>query len=87
MSACPAARIVWIVRIWLGRQLSLSPARASAIAHSLLNNALEELAGNDEVIATLYFQWQDDLVGLFQQASHGKRLLRLGYGPTNTNTK
>jgi len=25
----------------------------------------------------LYSQWQDNLVGLFQQASHGKRLLRL----------
>jgi len=36
---------------------------------------LEELAGNDEVIAiALYSQWQDNLVGLFQQASHGKRL-------------
>jgi len=42
------------------------------------NQHLQELAGNDEVIArSLYFQWQDNLLGLFHQASHGKRLLRL----------
>jgi len=43
------------------------------------NLPLQELAGNDELIAAiaLYFQWQDNLLGLFHQASHGKRLLRL----------
>jgi 2-phosphosulfolactate phosphatase len=37
------------------------------------------LAGNDEVISAiaLYSQWQNDLLGLFHHASHGKRLLRL----------
>ncbi len=41
--------------------------------------SLEELAGNDEVISAiaLYSKWQNDLLGLFHQASHGKRLLRL----------
>lgn len=75
--------IVWIVGSgWEGSFSLEDTACAGAIAHSLLkqtNLPLEELAGNDEVIAAiaLYFQWQDDLVGLFQQASHGKRLLRL----------
>lgn len=38
-----------------------------------------EMAGNDEAIAALalYHQWQDNLVELMHQASHGKRLLRL----------
>jgi len=50
-----------------GRQFSLEDtACAGAIAHSLLkqtNLPLQELAGNDEVIAAiaLYFQWQDNL--------------------------
>ena len=58
-------------------------ACAGAIAHSILqqtNTPLDELAGNDEVVGaiSLYEQWRDRLVELFHQASHGKRLLRLG---------
>jgi 2-phosphosulfolactate phosphatase len=35
--------------------------------------------GNDEVVAalSLYRQWQGNLLGLFEQASHGQRLLKL----------
>ena len=74
---------VWIVGSgWEGSFSLEDTACAGAIAHSLLkstNLPLEELAGNDEVIAAiaLYTQWQDKLLELFHQASHGKRLLRL----------
>ncbi len=74
---------VWIVGSgWEGSYSLEDTACAGAIAHSLLkqtNLPLEELAGNDEVIAAiaLYCQWQDQLLELFYQASHGKRLLRL----------
>ena len=74
---------VWIVGSgWEGSFSLEDTACAGAIAHSLLkqtNSPLEELAGNDEVIAAiaLYSQWQDQLLELFHQASHGKRLLRL----------
>jgi 2-phosphosulfolactate phosphatase len=55
---------------------------AGAIAHSLLakTGSLKELAGNDEVVGAiaLYTQWQDKLLELLHQASHGQRLLRLG---------
>jgi len=56
---------------------------AGAIAHGLqieLGCSLDDLAGNDETIAavSLYREWQDNLLGLFHHASHGKRLLRLG---------
>lgn len=75
--------IVWIVGSgWEGSYSLEDTACAGAIAHSLLqktNLPLEELAGNDEVVGAiaLYEQWQDKLVELFHQASHGKRLLRL----------
>jgi len=74
---------VWIVGSgWEGSYSLEDTACAGAIAHSLLkqiNLPLEELAGNDEVIGAiaLYCQWQDNLLELFYQASHGKRLLRL----------
>lgn len=77
-------KIVWIVGSgWEGSYSLEDTACAGAIAHSLLqktNLPLEELAGDDEVVAAiaLYEQWQDKLVELFHQASHGKRLLRLG---------
>lgn len=56
---------------------------AGAIAHSLLVKtgvSLKEMAGNDEVVGAiaLYTQWQDNLLELLHQASHGQRLLRLG---------
>lgn len=74
---------VWIVGSgWEGSFSLEDTACAGAIAHSLFKQAnlpTEELAGNDEVIAAiaLYSQWQDKLLELFHQASHGKRLLRL----------
>jgi len=74
---------VWIVGSgWEGSFSLEDTACAGAIAHSLcqqINMPLEELAGNDEVVGAiaLYAQWQDKLLELFYQASHGKRLLRL----------
>ncbi|MFN6531323.1 2-phosphosulfolactate phosphatase family protein [Nostoc sp. ChiSLP03a] len=74
---------VWIVGSgWEGSFSLEDTVCAGAIAHSILqqSNLLpEELAGNDEVISAiaLYSQWQDNLLGLLYQASHGQRLLRL----------
>lgn len=74
---------VWIVSAgWEGSFSLEDTVCAGAIAHSLqegLGCTLEELSGNDEVTGAvaLYQQWQDDLLGLFRHASHGKRLLRL----------
>ncbi len=74
---------VWIVGSgWEGSFSLEDTACAGAIAQHVVqqtNLPLEELAGNDEVIdaIALYSQWQDNLLGLFHQASHGKRLLRL----------
>ncbi|MBE9052254.1 2-phosphosulfolactate phosphatase family protein [Nostocales cyanobacterium LEGE 11386] len=74
---------VWIVGSgWEGSFSLEDTVCAGAIAHSLVQQSQfsqEEIAGNDELISaiTLYSQWQDDLLGLFHQASHGKRLLRL----------
>ena len=76
--------IVWIVGSgWEGTYSLEDTACAGAIAYSVLqqtNTPLDELAGNDEVVGaiSLYEQWRDRLVELFHQASHGKRLLRLG---------
>ncbi|WP_375501625.1 2-phosphosulfolactate phosphatase family protein [uncultured Nostoc sp.] len=74
---------VWIVGSgWEGSFSLEDTVCAGAIAHSLLQQthlSPEELAGNDEVISAiaLYSQWQDNLLGLLHQASHGQRLLRL----------
>ncbi|MCC5605756.1 2-phosphosulfolactate phosphatase family protein [Nostoc sp. CHAB 5834] len=74
---------VWIVGSgWEGSFSLEDTVCAGAIAHSLLQQTKlspEELAGNDEVISAiaLYSQWQDNLLGLLHQASHGQRLLRL----------
>ncbi|MEH2069905.1 MAG: 2-phosphosulfolactate phosphatase family protein [Nostoc sp.] len=74
---------IWIVGSgWEGSFSLEDTVCAGAIAHSLLQQtelSLEEVAGNDEVISAiaLYSQWQDSLLELFHQASHGKRLLRL----------
>ncbi|AUB40386.1 comB, 2-phosphosulfolactate phosphatase [Nostoc flagelliforme CCNUN1] len=74
---------VWIVGSgWEGSFSLEDTVCAGAIAHSLLEKTQlspEELAGNDEVISAiaLYSQWQDNLLGLLHQASHGQRLLRL----------
>ncbi len=74
---------VWIVNSgWEGSFALEDTVCAGAIAHSLITHlgiSLDELAGNDEVTGavTLYEAWQQDLVGLFHHATHGKRLLRL----------
>ncbi|MDX2229501.1 MAG: 2-phosphosulfolactate phosphatase family protein [Leptolyngbyaceae cyanobacterium bins.349] len=74
---------VWIVGSgWEGSFALEDTVCAGAIADSLqtrLGCALEDLAGNDEVVGavSLYHQWKHQLLDLFYQASHGKRLLRL----------
>ncbi|WP_414567178.1 2-phosphosulfolactate phosphatase family protein [Nostoc sp. CCY 9925] len=74
---------VWIVGSgWEGSFSLEDTVCAGAIAHSILEQTKlspEELAGNDEVISAiaLYSQWQNNLLGLLHQASHGQRLLRL----------
>ncbi|MBD2388663.1 2-phosphosulfolactate phosphatase family protein [Cylindrospermum sp. FACHB-282] len=74
---------VWIVGSgWEGSFSLEDTVCAGAIAHSIWqqsNASLDDLTGNDEVTSAiaLYSQWQNDLLGLFHQASHGKRLLRL----------
>ncbi|MBD2452693.1 2-phosphosulfolactate phosphatase family protein [Nostoc sp. FACHB-87] len=74
---------VWIVGSgWEGSFALEDTVCAGAIAHSILEKTQvspDQLAGNDELIGAiaLYTQWQDNLLGLFHHASHGKRLLRL----------
>lgn len=74
---------VWIVGSgWEGSYSLEDTACAGAIAYSILkqtNIPLEDLAGNDEVIGAiaLYQAWQDQLLAMLHQASHGKRLMRL----------
>lgn len=76
-------KTLWIVGSgWEGSFSLEDTACAGALAHSILqqtNLPLEELAGNDEVVAAvaLYVKWQDKLLELLHLASHGKRLLRL----------
>jgi 2-phosphosulfolactate phosphatase len=74
---------VWIVGSgWEGSFSLEDTACAGAVAHSIrqhTNLPLDKLAGNDEVISAiaLYSQWQDNLLELLHQATHGQRLLRL----------
>ncbi|BAY31336.1 2-phosphosulfolactate phosphatase [Nostoc carneum NIES-2107] len=74
---------VWIVGSgWEGSFSLEDTVCAGAIAHSILQHTQlspDDIAGNDEAISAiaLYSQWQDNLLGLLQHASHGKRLLRL----------
>ena len=68
---------VWLVGSgWQGGYSLEDTACAGAIAKALLPHAI---VGNDEVIAAiaLYEQWEDNLLELFRQCSHGHRLLRL----------
>lgn len=75
--------VLWIVGSgWEGSFSLEDTVCAGAIAHSLwekMNLPVEEIAGNDEVIGAiaLFSQWQDKLLELMHQASHGQRLLRL----------
>lgn len=72
---------LWILGSgWEGSYSLEDTVCAGAIAHSLLDGTDgEQLAGNDETVAAiaLYQQYQDNLLSLLHQASHGKRLLRL----------
>ena len=74
---------VWIVGSgWEGSFSLEDTACAGAIADALLaalDAKIEAIAGNDEVVnaIALYRQWQDQLLQLMHQASHGQRLLRL----------
>ena len=74
---------VWIVGSgWEGSYSLEDTVCAGAIAHSIwqkTNSSLGEISGNDELISaiSLYSQWQNDLLGLLNQASNGQRLLRL----------
>ncbi len=75
---------VWIVGSgWEGSFSLEDTVCAGAIVHQLSQmsggHPLSELAGNDEVFSAvaLYSQWQDNLLGLLQNATHGQRLLRL----------
>lgn len=74
---------VWIVASgWEGSFSLEDTVCAGAIAHALLKEmggTVADIAGNDEVTSALalYTQWQNRLLDLLQQASHGQRLLRL----------
>ena len=70
---------VWLLGSgWEGGYSLEDTVCAGAIADLLLQTE-NITVGNDEVIAAiaLYQQWQHNLLGLFEQASHGQRLLRL----------
>ena len=70
---------VWLVGSgWEGGYSLEDTVCAGAIADLLLQTK-NVTVGNDEVIAAiaLYQQWQNNLLGLFEKASHGQRLLRL----------
>ena len=72
---------LWIVGSgWEGGYSLEDTATAGAIAQSLMAEDAAVEIGNDEVIAAiaLYAQWQDNLLAMFHQSSHGQRLLRLG---------
>jgi 2-phosphosulfolactate phosphatase len=71
---------VWLVGSgWEGGYSLEDTVCAGAIADLLAQEGIEFTVGNDEVIAarSLYQQWQGNLLALFEQASHGQRLLRL----------
>lgn len=68
---------VWLVGSgWQGGYSLEDTVCAGAISQELVS---QYQVGNDEVIAAiaLYTQWQDKLLSLFEQSSHGQRLLRL----------
>lgn len=74
---------VWLVGSgWQGTYSVEDTACAGAMIDSLLQQtgiSLLDIAGNDEVIGALalYNQWQDTLLEVFRQCSHGQRLLNL----------
>lgn len=74
---------VWMVGSgWEGSYSLEDTACAGAIAQLMIQQtdvAPTEIIGNDEVIGAvaLYAQWQDNLLNMFGQCSHGQRLLKL----------
>ncbi|NEQ31032.1 MAG: 2-phosphosulfolactate phosphatase family protein [Leptolyngbya sp. SIO4C5] len=74
---------VWLVGSgWEGTYSLEDTVCAGAIAHGLIaatGETFATLAGNDALVAAvaLYLHWQDQLLALMQQATHGQRLLRL----------
>lgn len=71
---------VWLVGSgWEGAFALEDTVCAGAIAHHLNSHQNTEMIGNDELVGAiaLFTQWQGRLFELLQQASHGKRLLRL----------
>ena len=76
-------KTVWLVGSgWQGAYSVEDTACAGAIASSIVQQSevpLVEIFGNDEVIGAiaLYNQWQNNLINMFRQCSHGQRLLKL----------
>lgn len=71
---------VWLLGSgWQGGYSLEDTACAGAIAKLLMQHQETIEIGNDEVIAAiaLYTQWQDNLLEMFDQSSHGQRLLGL----------
>ena len=74
---------VWLVGSgWQGGYSLEDTACAGAIAKSIIEEKGQsnpEAIGNDEVIAaiSLYSQWENNLLEMFSQATHGQRLLSL----------
>lgn len=71
--------VVWIVGSGWEGSFSLEDTVCAGAIADLLEGNPAELAGNDETLAAiaLYQQYQDNLLELLHQASHGKRLLGL----------
>jgi 2-phosphosulfolactate phosphatase len=70
---------VWIVGSgWEGSYALEDTVCAGAIIQSL-QEKIGPVYGNDEAVAavSLFDRWQHNLVGLFELASHGQRLLKL----------
>jgi 2-phosphosulfolactate phosphatase len=78
-------KTLWLVASgWEGHFSLEDTVCVGAIAQGLVEGAkksLLDMAGNDELIAAiaLYQQWQNRLLALLRHASHGQRLLRLGF--------
>ncbi|VEP14805.1 putative 2-phosphosulfolactate phosphatase [Hyella patelloides LEGE 07179] len=74
---------VWIVGSgWQGTYSIEDTACGGAIVDSIVqqdNISLSEITGNDEVVGafSLYKQWENNLLVMFEHSSHGKRLLGL----------
>ena len=76
-------KTVWLVGSgWQGTYSIEDTACGGAIIDSVVkqsNSSLSEIVGNDEAIGafSLYKQWENNLLKMFEHSSHGKRLLGL----------